>query len=286
MYMMEFWFSAETLTTLFSIILIDLVLAGDNAIVIGLAARNVKKDLQKKAILFGTLGAIAIRIVATVLVVQILKIPGLLLIGGLLLVWIAYKLLAEKKGHEIEAKNNMVAAIRTIIIADAAMGMDNVIAIAGASHGHTGLVIIGLLVSVPIIVWGSTLFIRVVERFPIVIYAGSAVLAYTAGKMIAEEKLFHDFFAANPEMKWTLIGVIVVLVLVVGKLSRTVGHSVKVNALGQIVLPKHIGLEADILPEDQFTVRMDGEGRFVLVKIEDTDDPDKLSSPHHVAQHA
>ncbi|AVG11545.1 integral membrane protein, YjbE family [Paenibacillus larvae subsp. larvae DSM 25430] len=284
--MMEFWFSAETLTTLFSIILIDLVLAGDNAIVIGLAARNVKKDLQKKAILFGTLGAIAIRIVATVLVVQILKIPGLLLIGGLLLVWIAYKLLAEKKGHEIEAKNNMVAAIRTIIIADAAMGMDNVIAIAGASHGHTGLVIIGLLVSVPIIVWGSTLFIRVVERFPIVIYAGSAVLAYTAGKMIAEEKLFHDFFAANPEMKWTLIGVIVVLVLVVGKLSRTVGHSVKVNALGQIVLPKHIGLEADILPEDQFTVRMDGEGRFVLVKIEDTDDPDKLSSPHHVAQHA
>lgn len=284
--MMEFWFSAETLTTLFSIILIDLVLAGDNAIVIGLAARNVKKDLQKKAILFGTLGAIAIRIVATVLVVQILKIPGLLLIGGLMLVWIAYKLLAEKKGHEIEAKNNMVAAIRTIIIADAAMGMDNVIAIAGASHGHTGLVIIGLLVSVPIIVWGSTLFIRVVERFPIVIYAGSAVLAYTAGKMIAEEKLFHDFFAANPEMKWTLIGVIVVLVLVVGKLSRTVGHSVKVNALGQIVLPKHIGLEADILPEDQFTVRMDGEGRFVLVKIEDTDDPDKLSSPHHVAQHA
>ncbi|MCY9510244.1 TerC family protein [Paenibacillus larvae] len=284
--MMEFWFSAETLTTLFSIILIDLVLAGDNAIVIGLAARNVKKDLQKKVILFGTLGAIAIRIVATVLVVQILKIPGLLLIGGLLLVWIAYKLLAEKKGHEIEAKNNMVAAIRTIIIADAAMGMDNVIAIAGASHGHTGLVIIGLLVSVPIIVWGSTLFIRVVERFPIVIYAGSAVLAYTAGKMIAEEKLFHDFFAANPEMKWTLIGVIVVLVLVVGKLSRTVGHSVKVNALGQIVLPKHIGLEADILPEDQFTVRMDGEGRFVLVKIEDTDDPDKLSSPHHVAQHA
>lgn len=283
---MEFWFSAETLTTLFSIILIDLVLAGDNAIVIGLAARNVKKDLQKKAILFGTLGAIAIRIVATVLVVQILKIPGLLLIGGLLLVWIAYKLLAEKKGHEIEAKNNMVAAIRTIIIADAAMGMDNVIAIAGASHGHTGLVIIGLLVSVPIIVWGSTLFIRVVERFPIVIYAGSAVLAYTAGKMIAEEKLFHDFFAANPEMKWTLIGVIVVLVLVVGKLSRTVGHSVKVNALGQIVLPKHIGLEADILPEDQFTVRMDGEGRFVLVKIEDTDDPYKLSSPHHVAQHA
>jgi len=284
--MMEFWFSAETLTTLFSIILIDLVLAGDNAIVIGLAARNVKKDLQKKVILFGTLGAIAIRIVATVLVVQILKIPGLLLIGGLLLVWIAYKLLAEKKGHEIEAKNNMIAAIRTIIIADAAMGMDNVIAIAGASHGHTGLVIIGLLVSVPIIVWGSTLFIRVVERFPIVIYAGSAVLAYTAGKMIAEEKLFHDFFAANPEMKWTLIGVIVVLVLVVGKLSRIAGHSVKVNALGQIVLPKHIGLEADILPEDQFTVRMDGEGRFVLVKIEDTDDPDKLSSPHHVAQHA
>src|SRR4051812_31102799 len=126
----------EFLTALLSIIMIDLVLAGDNAIVIGLAARNLPKNLQKKVIIWGTVGAIAIRALATVIVVWLLKIPGLLVIGGVLLIWIAYKLLVEEKGHDVQAGNGFWAAIRTIIIADALMGLDNVLAVAGAAHGN------------------------------------------------------------------------------------------------------------------------------------------------------
>lgn len=186
----EFWMA------LLSIILIDLVLAGDNAIVIGLAARNVPHQDQKKVIIWGTVGAVVIRVIMTLLVVQLLNIPGLRLAGGLALVWIAYKLLVEDKNHEIKAGNQMWAAIRTIIIADAMMGLDNVLAVAGAAHGDTLLVIIGLAVSVPIMVWGSTIILKLTERFPIVITIGAAVLAWTSAKMIVEEPLIHDWFAS------------------------------------------------------------------------------------------
>lgn len=162
------WLSQGFMSSLLSIIVIDLVLAGDNAIVIGMAARNVPKEQQKKVVLYGTLGAILIRAIGTFLVVYLLKLPGLMLVGGLLLLWIAYKLLVDKKkDHSIASKKSMGAAIRTIIIADAAMGVDNVIAVAGAAHGSFTLVLLGLLVSVPIVLWGSTLFIRLIERFPV-----------------------------------------------------------------------------------------------------------------------
>lgn len=128
-------FSMEFLSALLSIIIIDLVLAGDNAIVIGLAARNLPKHQQKKAVIWGTVGAVVIRALATLFVVWLLKVPGLLLIGGILLVWIAYKLLVEEKGHDVEAVGSLWEAIRTIIIADALMGLDNVLAVAGAAHG-------------------------------------------------------------------------------------------------------------------------------------------------------
>jgi len=213
------WFSAEFFTALFSIIVIDLVLAGDNAIVIGLAARNVPKDLQKRVIIWGTVGAIGIRIVATIAVTFLLKIPGLLLIGGLMLIWISYKILVNKKDHEIAAKNTALAAVGTIILADAAMGIDNVIAVAGAAQSHIGLVIIGLLVTVPIIVWGSTLFIRIVERFPIIVYFGSAVLAYTASKMIISEPFILKYFEGNPILKYSVIVIIIAAVLVLGRIN-------------------------------------------------------------------
>ncbi len=128
--------SAEYLSALLAIIVIDLVLAGDNAIVIGLAARRLPKDQQKKVIIWGTIGAIAIRALATLVVVWLLKIPGLLLIGGVLLIWIAYKLIAEGKDHDIKAEEGFWSAIKTIIIADALMGIDNVLAVAGAAHGN------------------------------------------------------------------------------------------------------------------------------------------------------
>jgi YjbE family integral membrane protein len=214
------FFSADYFSALLSIIVIDLVLAGDNAIVIGLAARTLPKDQQKKVILWGTIGAIAIRILATLAVVWLLKIPGLLLLGGVLLIWIAYKLLAEEKDHNVKPSDNFWAAIKTIIIADALMGLDNVLAIAGASHGDFSLVVIGLLVSVPIVVWGSTLILKWVDRFPIIITIGAGVLAYTAAKMITDEKFLKGFFEDNPLLKWGLIAIIVLGVILFGRMKK------------------------------------------------------------------
>ncbi|WJH34556.1 TerC family protein [Paenibacillus aurantius] len=220
---MEF-LTPEFFTALLSIIIIDLVLAGDNAIVIGMAARNVPKEMQKRVIAWGTLGAIVIRIVATLAVAWLLKIPGLLLVGGILLLWISYKLLTDKKGHELEAKTSVWDAIKTIIIADAAMGMDNVLAVAGAAHGSFLLVIIGLLISIPIVVWGSTLFVKIIDRFPVVIYAGAGILAYTAAKMIVEEPVVHDNLLHPVWGKWTVISVVVLLILGLGYMRNRVGR--------------------------------------------------------------
>jgi YjbE family integral membrane protein len=208
-------FSAEFFSALLAIIMIDLVLAGDNAIVIGLAARNLQKDMQKKVILWGTAGAIGIRIIATLAVVWLLKIPGLLLMGGILLVWVAYKLLIDDKDHDVEAGSNFWAAIRTIIIADALMGLDNVLAVAGAAHGSFVLVVLGLLISVPIVVWGSTIILKFIERYPIIITIGAAVLAWTASKMIVKEPFLADYFA-NPFLKYGFELLVVALVVGLG----------------------------------------------------------------------
>lgn len=213
------WFQSETLLfiySLLSIIFIDLILAGDNAIVIGMAARNLPKNQQKKVILFGTGGAVLIRVIATICVVWLLKIPWLMVIGGVLLTWIAYKLLIQEEQHDIKAGKSVWEAIRTIIIADAAMGLDNVIAIAGVSQGNILLIILGLLISVPIIVWGSTLFIKLIDRFPIILYFGAGVLAYTAANMISNEQKIAGFFDAQPLYKWLMTAVIIVGVLLAG----------------------------------------------------------------------
>jgi YjbE family integral membrane protein len=188
-------FSIEFFTALLSIVVIDLVLAGDNAIVIGMAARNLPKDQQKKVILLGTVGAIVIRALATMVVVYLLKIPGLLLIGGIVLLWIAYKLMTEEETHEVKSGYSFWAAIRTIIIADAAMGLDNVLAVAGAAHGSFLLVILGLLISIPIVVWGSIVILKYMEKYPIIILIGAAVVAWTATKMIAKEPFLKNIFA-------------------------------------------------------------------------------------------
>lgn len=192
---MEF-LSAPWWSALLAIILIDLVLAGDNAIVIALAARNLPQHLQRKAIVWGTVGAIVVRCAMTVGVVWLLKIPGLMLVGGLGLLWIGYKLLAdqgEQAGHGPVAAT-FWGAMKTIVIADALMGVDNVLGVAGAAHGSFDLVVIGLVVSVPIVVFGSTVVLRLVERFPLIIQAGAAVIAFTAAKMIVGEPLLDAVF--------------------------------------------------------------------------------------------
>jgi len=193
-------FSAAWLSALLAIILIDLVLAGDNALVIGLAARKLPKETQRKVIFWGTFGAIAIRAAMAMVVVWILAVPGFMLAGGIALVWIARKLLmpAQGQGHgEVAAASTFGGAIRTIVIADAVMGIDNVIAIGGAAQGSMLLVVIGLMITVPIIVWGSQLVIKLVDRYPWVIMLGGAVLAWTAYKMITGEPSLKAWFAAH-----------------------------------------------------------------------------------------
>ena len=190
-------FSSPWWTALLAIILIDLVLAGDNAIVIALAARSLPQNLQKKAIIWGTVGAIVVRSVMTIAVVWLLKIPGLMLVGGLGLLWIAYKLLADQDHgdeHGGVGATTFWGAMKTIVIADALMGIDNVLGVAGAAHGDFGLVVIGLLISVPIVVFGSTMVLKLVERFPIIIQLGAAVLAFTAAKMIVNENMLASIF--------------------------------------------------------------------------------------------
>lgn len=204
------------LSDLLTIVLLDLVLAGDNAIVIALAARNLAQQLQKRAVVWGTLGAIVVRIVMTVLVVYLLELPGLMLVGGLLLLPIAWKLL--KPGNEehgnVAPAASFWAALRTIVVADVLMGLDNVLAIAGAAKGHMGLVVIGLLISIPLVVWGSTLILKLIQRFPIIIYAGAAAIAWTAGRMISHETLWRAWFDAHGWMKHLLeIGLALIVCL-------------------------------------------------------------------------
>lgn len=214
-------FSTAFFSALLAIIIIDLVLAGDNAIVIGLAARNLPKEQQKKAIFWGTFGAIAIRSLMTMAVVWLLKVPGLLLVGGLLLIWIAYKLLVEEKGHDnINCGPSLAEAVKTIVIADAVMGMDNVLAVAGAAHGSFLLVVLGLLISVPIVVFGSTLILKLVDRYPVIIYIGSGVLAWTAAKMITSEPFLKVFFQESTVLRWALSAVVVAGVLLYGRMRK------------------------------------------------------------------
>jgi YjbE family integral membrane protein len=192
-------FSTEFFAALFAIIVIDLVLAGDNAIVIALAARNVPRHLQRRATIWGAAGAIVVRSAMTLVVVWLLKIPGLLLVGGVLLIWIAYRLLLPEEADEnggFSPASSFWGAMRTIVIADAVMGLDNVLAVAGAAHGSYLLVVLGLLISVPIVVWGSSLMLHWVERYPVIVYFGAGVLAWTAAKMITTEPLTRDAFVA------------------------------------------------------------------------------------------
>ncbi len=189
-------FSVPWWSALLAIILIDLVLAGDNTIVIALAARHLPPDHQNKAIIWGTVGAIVVRSAMTVGVVWLLKIPGLMLVGGLGLLWIAYKLIADtsEDEHQGVGATTFWGAMKTIIVADALMGVDNVLGVAGAANGSFDLVVIGLLISIPIVVLGSKLVLRLVEKWPVIIHLGAAVLAFTAAQMIINEKLLDHVF--------------------------------------------------------------------------------------------
>ena len=189
--------STAGLIAMLQIVLIDILLAGDNAIVIGMAAKNLPAHLQKKAIWGGTIGAIILRLImAFVFVEAINNIPALRLVGGIALLFIAHSLISDDdKEHKIEAKDALIPAITTIVVADGIMSIDNVLGVIGAANGHMGLAIAGILVTVPIIMFGSSLFIKIIERFPIILYIGGAILAYAGAGMFLEDDLVKDVLA-------------------------------------------------------------------------------------------
>jgi YjbE family integral membrane protein len=186
------------------IILIDILLGGDNAIVIALACRNLPPKLRIKGILWGTLGAIGIRIALIAFAVTLLQVPYLKLLGGLLLLWIGIKLLADDdESHaEIAASDRLWSAVKTIMIADLVMSIDNVIAVASAAEQAGGqhqllLVVFGILVSIPVIVWGSTLVLKLMERMPVIITLGAALLGYLAGGMVISDVALAPWVQAS-----------------------------------------------------------------------------------------
>jgi len=202
----DFW------SALAAIVVVNLVLSGDNAIVIALAARKLPGNLQRRAIVWGTLGAVAVRVTLTAGVLWLLTLPGLSFTGGLLLAAIAYQLLTgdSEGGGNIAPASGFWGAMRTIVLADAAMGLDNVLGVAGAAGGNLALVILGLAISIPIVVWGSTLILRSIQRFPALLYAGGVVLASTAAKMVTEEPLVRELLdgrtAAVPAVYVAVVG--------------------------------------------------------------------------------
>jgi len=206
-------FSSDLISSLLTIVLLDLVLAGDNAIVIALAARNLPRHLQAKAVFWGTFGAVAVRVLLTAAVVYLLKLPGLMLAGGIALLPIAWKLLKHDEDHpDVTAAAGFWSALRTIIAADALMGLDNVLAIAGASKGHLSLVVLGLLISVPLVVWGSTLILKLIGRFPIVVYLGAGAIAITAARMISHDHLVAPWFDMHQALKYVLDAALVLAI--------------------------------------------------------------------------
>lgn len=174
-----------------SIIMIDIVLAGDNALVIGMAANKLPQHLRQRAILWGTIGAVGIRFISVAALTYLLMIPGLRLIGGLALLWIGWKLAFNNEEHEIKTQDTFWSAIGTIVVADAVMGIDNALGIAAAAGGNFLLIIFGLLISVPIILFGAGIVSKTLNRWPNLIFVGSGVLFVVAFQMITKEPLLN-----------------------------------------------------------------------------------------------
>ncbi len=189
-----------SVVVLVKIIVIDIVMSGDNAVVIAMAARNLPKELQSKAIFWGTFGAIVLRLLFAAIVVALLDIPYLTLIGGLMLLWISIKLLLPENEQHQEGGKTVWSAVRTIILADAVMSLDNVLALAGASDGHFGAIVLGVIVSIPIIVFGSRLILNAMNKYPIIVYIGAGILAWTAAEMIVSEDKLAVIIPANAHL--------------------------------------------------------------------------------------
>lgn len=209
--------------------LINIVLSGDNAVVIALASKNLPLHQRRQAIWWGAFGAVGLRLILTVVAVVLLKVPYIQAAGSLLLFYIAVKLLVDDEGHaEVKEASSLGKAIWTIIVADFVMSLDNVLAIAAKAQGDISVIIVGIGLSIPIIVWGSTLVMKLLHKFPIFVYAGAGILGYTSGEMfVSDEKMEQYVLHHNATAHWLIPVVATVLVIVVGfvwkraKLTKT-----------------------------------------------------------------
>ncbi|MEJ5990935.1 TerC family protein [Ramlibacter sp. PS3R-8] len=228
---MDFLSSPEFWLALSQIILINIVLSGDNAVVIALACRSLPPQQQKKAILFGSVGAIVLRVILTFFAVFLLSQPYLKLIGAALLLWIGVGLLKGDDGEEeMEGHSNLAAAIKTIVVADLVMSLDNVIGVAAAAKGNVPLLVFGLVISIPLIIFGSTLILKLMNRFPIIITIGAGLLGWVAGEMTLTDPAIHDFVEKHHYLHNILPALGAVTVVVVGKwLARRASEPAAAN---------------------------------------------------------
>ncbi|MES2188125.1 MAG: TerC family protein [Pseudomonadota bacterium] len=204
---------------LFKIVWINIILSGDNAVVIALAARSLPPVQQRKAILWGSGAAVVLRIGLTVVAAELLTLPYLQIVGGLLLLWIGVQLLGEEEEEEGETKvyGTLAAAVRTILIADLVMSLDNVIAVAAAAHGNMILLVLGLAISIPLVIFGSSLMIKLMERFPIIVTLGAALIGWVGGEAIAGDVALRDVMAENHLLHYVAAAVGAVIVVGIGK---------------------------------------------------------------------
>lgn len=211
-------FSPQWWASLAAIIAVDLVLAGDNAVVIALAARRLPPQLQKRAVIAGTFGAVLARVVLVFFALRLLEIPGLSIGGGLLLFYVAWRLAAADDNEQTDnrpAAKNFWQAMRTIIIADIVMGLDNILAIAGASRGNFELVVIGFALSVPIMIGGSVLILRLMKKAPWLVTAGAALLIAIAMRMILDDNLVGEHFPKQWEWPAVIAGALLFTIVIV-----------------------------------------------------------------------
>jgi YjbE family integral membrane protein len=220
--MLEMIQTSQFWADVFKIILIDLLLSGDNAVVIALACRNLPEAQRRKGILYGVGGAIGLRILLTLFAVGLLALPYLKLVGALLLMWVAIKLiLPDEDEHgdgSIKAEAHLWGAIKTIIIADFVMSLDNVLGVAAAAKGNYWLLVFGLLISIPMIVWSSQLVLKLIDRYPVIIYAGGALLGYVAGEMLVSEQLLKSWVETYHYLHWLVPVLCATVVLSAGRL--------------------------------------------------------------------
>ncbi len=206
-----------TLISILKIFIINLVLSADNAMVIAMACRKLPEKTQKNGIILGTSGAIFFRVILTIFAALLLKLPYLQIFCGIMLLWIGAKLLVdEKETHNIKSSNNLIGAIKVIILADFIMSLDNILGVAAAAKGNFSLIIIGLLLSIPLVILGSKLIINLIKRFPFIVYIGAAVIGYTAGDILISDPILNALIIKMNWLPHLLPIVFVPLVLYIG----------------------------------------------------------------------